>query len=132
MKVSYTGEEISLDTDDDETSVSPENLVYVLRTGGKYIIRITDIYGRTSETGPLFYMKGLPSGILSGVKEGGITKSDVKFSYSANCGVILYVWEDNQWLETDDIMSVSSGENTAVASIGASASTSRLFKFFLY
>ena len=132
LKVSYTGEEISLDTDDDETSVSPENLVYVLRTGGKYIIRITDIYGRTSETGPLFYMKGLPSGILSGVKEGGITKSDVKFSYSANCGVILYVWEDNQWLETDDIMSVSSGENTAVASIGASASTSRLFKFFLY
>ncbi|MDE6059366.1 MAG: hypothetical protein K2G44_04915 [Clostridia bacterium] len=132
-KVSYTGEEIPIYVDDDGTVISPENLSYILRTGGKYLIRITDIYGRTSEIGPLFYMKGLPSGVFAGVKDGGITKSDVKFTFSANCGVILYVWNEGKWTEaTDDLFSLSTGERTSVASIAASASTSRLFKIFLY
>lgn len=132
FKVSYTGEEMPLYMDDDGTPVSPENLLYIIRTGGKYIVRITDIFGRVSETGPLFYMKGLPSGILKGVKDGGITKSDVKFTFSADCSVILYAWQGGNWVENEDALSISIGENSSIASITASASNSRLFKFFLY
>ena len=47
FKITYTGEYIPILEDGDGTPVSPATLVYVLRTGGKYVLRFTDIYGRS-------------------------------------------------------------------------------------
>lgn len=131
-KVSYTGEYVEVKEDGDGTPVSPATLVYVLRTGGKYVMRFTDIFGRTIETEPIFYMKGLPSGVLSGVKEGGITNRDVTFDYSSTDGVELYVWQDGAWVQNDGLMSITSKEGYNIAEIPASAETSLLYKIFLF
>lgn len=131
-KVSYTGEYVEVKEDGDGTSVSPETLVYVLRTGGKYVMRFTDIFGRTIETEPIFYMKGLPSGVLSGVKEGGITNRDVTFEYSSTDGVELYVWQDGEWVLNNTLMNITSKEGYNIAEIPASAETSLLYKIFLF
>lgn len=131
-KVSYTGEYVEVKEDGDGTPVSPETLVYVLRTGGKYVMRFTDIFGRTIETEPIFYMKGLPSGVLSGVKEGGITNRDVTFEYSSTDGVELYVWQDGEWVLNNTLMKVTSKEGYNIAEIPASAETSLLYKIFLF
>lgn len=131
-KVSYTGEYVEVKEDGDGTPVSPETLVYVLRTGGKYVMRFTDIFGRTIETEPIFYMKGLPSGVLSGVKEGGITNRDVTFEYSSTDSVELYVWQDGEWVLNNTLMKVTSKEGYNIAEIPASAETSLLYKIFLF
>lgn len=132
FKVAYTGEYVPVLEDGDGTSISPTTLVYVLRTGGKYVLRFTDIFGRVVETEPFFYMKGLPSGTLKGVKEGGITKTDVSLEFSSNNAVVLYVWQDGVWVETDDVMTLTEKEGYEIASIPASEANSRLYKFFLY
>lgn len=131
-KVSYTGEYVEVKEDSDGTPVSAETLQYVLRTGGKYVMRFTDIFGRTVETEPIFYMKGLPTGVLSGVRENGITNRDVTFEYSSTNGVELYVWRDGAWVHDDSLMTVTSKEGYYIAEIPASAATSNLYKFFLF
>lgn len=131
-KVSYTGEYVEMKEDGDGTPISAETLQYVLRTGGKYVMRFTDIYGRTVETEPIFYMKGLPSGVLSGVRENGVTNKDVTFEYSSTNGVELYVWRDGAWVHDDSLMTVTSKEGYNIAEIPASAATSNLYKFFLF
>lgn len=132
FKVAYTGEYVPVSEDGDGTPVSPATLVYVLRTGGKYVLRFTDIFGRVVETEPIFYMKGLPSGTLKGVNEGGITNRDVSLEYSSANAVVLYVWQDGAWVETDDVMTLTEKEGYEIASIPASEANSRLYKFFLY
>jgi len=132
FKVTYTGEYVAMSTDDNGTVISAETLTYVIRTGGKYVVRFEDIYGRVVESEPLFYMKGLPSGILSGVKENGITNKDVRFDYASDCSLILYVWKNSQWIATNELMVIEEKEGYNIASISASAETSNLYKYFLY
>lgn len=132
FKITYEGVYNELQTDDDGTAVGPNSSSYVLRTGGKYAMQFTDIYGRTITTEPLFYMKGLPVGILSGVKAGGLTNRDVSIKYDADNSVILYAWKDGEWERADELHSVVTDEQNGVASITASAETSYKFKYFLY
>jgi hypothetical protein len=131
-KVSYTGEYVEVKEDSDGTPVSAETLKYVLRTGGKYVMRFTDIFGRTVETEPIFYMKGLPSGVLSGVKEGGITNRDVTFEYASTNGIELYIWQGGKWVLNNTLMNITSKEGYNIAEIPASAETSLLYKIFLF
>ena len=132
FKITYTGEYIPILEDGDGTPVSPATLVYVLRTGGKYGLRFTDIYGRVVETEPIFYMKGLPSGTLKGVSDGGITNKDVTLEFSSANAVVLYIWQDGKWIEAQDMMVLTEKEGYKKAAISASEANSRLYKFFLY
>ena len=132
FKITYTGEYIPILEDGDGTPVSPATLVYVLRTGGKYVLRFTDIYGRVVETEPIFYMKGLPSGTLKGVSDGGITNKDVTLEFSSANAVVLYIWRDGKWIEAQDMMVLTEKEGYKKAAISASEANSRLYKFFLY
>lgn len=132
FKITYEGVFNELQTDDDGTLVGPNSSAYVLRTGGKYAMEFTDIYGRTITTEPLFYMKGLPVGILSGVKSGGLTNRDVSIKYDADNSVILYAWKGGAWERADELHNVVTDEQNGVASITASAETSYKFKYFLY
>lgn len=132
FKITYTGEYIPILEDGDGTPVSPATLVYVLRTGGKYVLRFTDIYGRVVETEPIFYMKGLPSGTLKGVSDGGITNKDVTLEFSSANAVVLYIWQDGKWIEAQDMMVLTEKEGYKKAAISASEANSRLYKFFLY
>lgn len=131
-KISYTGEYIEVKEDGDGNPISAERLSYVLRTGGKYVMRYTDIFGRTIESEPLFYMKGLPSGILSGVRENGITNKDVTFEYANTNSVELYIWQDGKWVIANELMSIVEKEGYNIAQIAASVDTSKLYKFFLF
>lgn len=131
-KVLFTGEYSEMKEDGDGTPISAENLKYVLRTGGKYVVKIRDVYGREIETEPIFYMKGLPTGILSGVKDGGITNRDVTFEYAKENEVELYVWKGGEWKRDDLKMKLSEKESGKVAEISASAETSFAYKIFLY
>jgi len=132
FKVAYTGEYNELFVDSDGIPVSAATLSYTIRVGGKYIVRFTDIFGRTVESDPLFYMKGLPSGSLKGVKEGGITNQDVSFEYSDSDNVFLYAFIDKQWVRYDEVVSIEEKEGYRVASIVAGVDTSLIYKFFLY
>lgn len=132
FKVSYDGTYSELLQDSDGTPVSAATLSYVIRIGGKYVVRFTDIFGRVIETDPLFYMKGLPSGVLKGVKEGGITNRDVSFEFSEGNNVYLYAYVGKEWIRYDDVLSFVEKEGYSIASITASADTSLIYKFFLY
>lgn len=131
-KVAYTGEYAEKLFDDDNTPLGVQSLSYVLRTGGKYVLELTDVYGRTVTTEPMFYMKGLPAGTLSGVKEGGLTNGDVTFLYGADCSVILYAWQGGAWVAADYMAAVTDGETVCKSAISAGADTSYKFKYFLY
>ena len=131
-KVTYTGELVLQIADSDGTLITNENLSYVLRVGGKYVMEFTDVFGRKIITDPIFYMKGLPVGTLSGVKDGGLTNSDVALSYDPSCSVILYLWQDGAWIMADGLMQITDGLSSCSASISASTVTSYNFKYFLY
>lgn len=132
FKVTYTGELIEKSEDDDGTPINGSTLTYVLRTGGKYVVEFTDVYGRTVTTDPLFYLKGLPIGTLSGVRNEGLTNGDVTFTYDSTCSVILYAWQDGDWLAVNELMQITDGEKSCVAAISAGANTSYKFRYFLY
>lgn len=132
FKVTYTGEYVPMTMDDNGTVISAQTLSYVLRTGGKYVVRFKDIYDRVVESEPIFYMKGLPSGVLSGVKENGITNKDVRFDYASNCSLVLYTWKNSQWVVSNEFMGIEEKEGYNIATISASAITSNMYKYFLY
>lgn len=131
-KVTYTGEYVLQTMDGDGTLINNETLSYVLRTGGKYVMEFTDVFGRTVITDPIFYMKGLPVGTLSGVKDGGLTNGNVALRYDENCSVILYTWQDGSWIMADGLMQIVEGLSDKTASIIAGTDTSYKFKYFLY
>ena len=131
-KVAYDGEYTAKSFDDDGTSIDVQSLVYVLRTGGKYVLEFTDMYGREVVTEPIFYMKGLPVGTLSGVKAGGLTNKDVGFTYDASCSVNLYAWQNGALVMVNELMHTTDGESSCKAEITAGSGTSYKFKYFLY
>lgn len=131
-KVTYDGKFNLLSVDDDGVLISPEILEYTLRTGGKYVIVIKDIYGRTVQSEPLFYMKGLPSGMLSGVKENGITNNTVTFRYENTNKILVYVFQNGDWVAADDKVSIEERSGYNYATIVASEQNSFQYKIFLY
>ena len=132
FKVSYLGEYTEIHEDSNGTPISAATLQYVIRTGGKYVVRFTDIFGRVIESEPLFYMKGLPIGTLKGVKDGGITNRDVSFEYSDDSSIYLYAYIDKAWVRYDEVLTFVEKEGYTIASIAANADTSLIYKFFLY
>lgn len=132
FKVSYTGEYAPMAVDDDGNTINAERLDYSLRNGGKYVIIVTDVFGREIQSPPLFYMKGLPSGTLSGVKENGITKNTVTFGYENTNNIIVYIFSGGQWISGDDRVSIEERSGYNYATIIASEENSYQYKIFLY
>ena len=133
-KITYYGEYMELSEDDAGTAVSASETQYIIKTGGKYAVLITDAFGRTV-TIEFFYQKDLPTGTLSGVKDGGITNSDVTFKYSSSYTVELYVYDSSTlgWVDADeDLYTYTEGSSSNTITIIAGESTSCIYKIFLY
>ena len=132
FKVSYTGEYSPMAVDDDGTAINSESLEYTLRYGGKYVVIITDVFGREIQSQPLFYMKGLPIGTLSGVKENGVTRNTVTFRYENTNKIIVYLFSGGQWVSGDDRVTIEERSGTNYATIIANPENSYQYKIFLY
>ncbi len=132
FKVSYTGEYAPMAVDDDGNTINAERLDYSLRNGGKYVIIVTDVFGREIQSPPLFYMKGLPSGTLSGVKENGVTKNTVTFGYENTNNILVYIFSGGQWISGDDRVLIEERSGYNYATIISSEENSYQYKIFLY
>lgn len=82
-KVEYDGSKTVLEVDDYGTPVNAMTLSYKLTVGGKYGATVTDNYGRTTYLTEIFFLKGLPSGKLTGVKDGGRTNRNVSVTFNS-------------------------------------------------
>ena len=102
-----------------------------MNVGGKYVFEFTDLYGRTVRTKPLFYMKGLPSATLRGVKDGGLTKNDVSILYDTDATLELFIYRDGQWVNAE-LFEYSQGIAGNTVSITAGADTTAIYKALLY
>lgn len=130
-KVFYDGTREALTEDSVGTAVCADNLIYKMTVGGKYVFEFRDLYGRIVSTNPIFYLKGLPTATLRGVRDGGVTKNDVKVTYDATCTVELSVLKGGEWIETD-LFSISEGAERNTLSIAAGRDTSAVYKLLLY
>ena len=90
VKIRSDGTYIDLTEDSKGTVITPANGTYVLTDGGKYAAIMTDMYGRTIETEPIFYEKGLPSASFDGIRNGGTTNTNVSITYADMYGLMLY------------------------------------------
>lgn len=131
FKVYYDGTEERLFVDSFNTEIGAQNLVYKISVGGKYIFEFTDLYGRTVRTSPIFYMKGLPTASLRGVKDGGLTKNDVSVTFNSDASAELYALRDGEWVLTE-LYELSQGVSSKTMKITASPATTAAFKVLLY
>ena len=131
FKQLFDGSEERLYVDSFGNEVGAQNLEYRFDVGGKYIFEFTDLYGRTVRSEPLFYLKGLPTATFRGVREGGLTKSDVSVIYNLDVTSELYVLTGSEWVQTSRY-TVTQGLNNNTLSIAASAATSAAYKVLLY
>lgn len=130
-KVLYDGELVRINEDSYGTPVNAHSLEYRMTVGGKYQFVFSDLYGRVVSTEPLFYMKGLPTAILKGVKDGGLTNKDVSIIYAIDNSVELYVLNGKNWDSTDNYIT-NNGPSEITVNIAASAATSAIYKALLY
>ena len=135
FKILADGTYVKQDVDSNNTPITPSTTSYVFTEGGKFAARITDLFGRVVELGPVFFLKGLPTGTLKNVSDGGVTNQDVSFVYSDAYSLIAYVFEEGEWLEypTDRYTveySASTAKYTAV--FVANETTCYDYKLFLY
>lgn len=79
--------------------VSTDTLSYTFDKAGVYTVTLRDNFGRVIEREYTF-VKSLPSGELSGVENGGKTKTDVGFTYD-NGKYYVIVTKDGEPVETD-------------------------------
>ncbi|MDR0697456.1 MAG: hypothetical protein LBF68_08010 [Christensenellaceae bacterium] len=79
-----------LETDSEGRAIDIYNTYYEITSGGKYTFIITDIYGRTTEFEPIFFEKDMPSGLLSGVSNKGVSGKTVTFSYADEFNLTIY------------------------------------------
>lgn len=131
FKILFDGTEERIWADTFNTEVCAQNLIYKMNIGGKYVFEFTDLYGRTVRTKPLFYMKGLPSATLRGVKDGGLTKNDVSILYDTNATLELFTYRDGQWVNAE-LYEFSQGIAGNTVSITAGADTTAIYKALLY
>jgi len=133
-KIGYDGGYTQIEVDGNGTPVDYATLQYVLYIGGKYVVRITDLFGRTVETTPIFYLKGLPYGTLQGAVDGGVTNKNVTLSYSSSDALVIYVVSDDGSKAPflGYTTSINPVTGTYAATIAADESTSATYLFFLY
>ena len=132
FKVTYTGEYVPMSADDDGIAIEPGTLDYSLRTGGKYVVIITDIFGREIQSEPLFYMKGLPTGMLSGVRVNGVTNKTVTFRYENTNKILVYIFSGGNWITADNRVTIDERSGYNYATIIANEQNSYQYKIFLY
>ncbi len=84
-----TQKRIKLEKDSYGFDISENRFRYDFKTGGKYQVEYTDIYGRKYVEEPIFYMKNLPYAKLS-VKEKGITNKNVSVVSGMEDDIYLY------------------------------------------
>jgi|GEM_PF-3657578 len=113
------------------TPVNVLNLSYVLRIGGEYTMVFRDLFGRTIEAPSVFYQRGLPSGILTGVQDGGITNRNVGLRYSGNYELRVYRLYGGVAIPFGNFTTVSSGVNMYTTTIAAVESNNGQFVFYL-
>lgn len=80
--------------------VSTDTLSYTFDKAGVYTVTLRDNFGRVIEREYTF-VKSLPSGELTGVENGGKTKTDVGFTYD-NGKYYVIVTKDGEPVETDN------------------------------
>lgn len=131
FKILFDGTEERIWADSFDTEVCAQNLIYKMNVGGKYVFEFTDLYGRTVRTKPLFYMKGLPSATLRGVKDGGLTKNDVSILYDTDATLELFIYRDGQWVNAE-LYKFSQGIAGNTVSITAGVETTAMYKAMLY
>jgi len=131
FKVYYDGTEERLFFDSFDTEICPQNLVYKIAVGGKYVFVFTDLYGRTVRTNPIFYMKGLPVATLKGVSDGGLTKNDVSVIFTSDADAELYALRNGEWALTE-LYEVSQGVSNKTLKITASPETTAVFKVLIF
>ncbi len=135
--ISYEGEYQELTADHKGVTVSPDTLQYTLTVGGKYTLWYQDLFGREAYCPYVFYLKGLPTGTLSGVMEGGITNKNVSLKYDDGNTLILYRVANGEKSEVplDGIIFGQTYDETTrkyTATLMANADTSASYCFFLY
>lgn len=136
-KIDANGEYHELTEDDNGLEVSPLNLTYVLKNGGKYTARFTDRFGRTIEAAPVFFTKGLPYGQLSGVNNGGITNKNVSLTFGAGAELEVYLWQPNGakkllYSGIDYTLTFAANRQQYTATIEATALNNGEYMFFLF
>ena len=131
FKVHFDGTEEAISVDSYGTVVCAENLSYRMDVGGKYIFEFTDLYGRNVRTNAIFYMKGLPTATLRGVKDGGLTKNDVSVIYDVSATAELYIFNSGEWASAELFETVQ-GVTTTSINITAGRDTTGIYKVLLY
>lgn len=131
-KFEHDGSKSVLDTDGLGVAVSPATLTYTLTVGGKYGATVKDNYRRTLELEPIFFLKGLPSGRLSGVKDGGRTNKNVSFTFSASDTCEIYTLHPNGERRPFTGYSVQTGSTETTYHISANDDTSHEYLVFLH
>jgi hypothetical protein len=133
LRISYDGAYMDILFDDRGTSVNFLTLTYYISQGGRYTMRYTDLFGRSVELPSIFYMKGLPSGVLSGVKDGGITNKTVTFRYANTYSFIAYkIIEGARVPFVDFTTEFNSQNNSHTITLIANETSSAVYVFFLY
>ena len=131
-KIEYDGSKTVLDTDGLGTPVNAATLSYVLTVGGKYGATVTDNYRRTVEIPPIFYLKGLPAGKLSGVKDGGRTNKNVSFTFDSGDVAEFFTLHPNGERRPFNGYTVQTGASQTTYNITADDDTSFEYLVFLH
>lgn len=131
-KIEYDGSKTILDIDGNGTTISAATLSYTLTVGGKYGATVTDNYRRTVELTPIFFLKGLPNGKLSGVSDGGRTNQNVAFTFDAGDVCEIYILLSNGERQAFTDYTVQTGSSDKTYNITASELTSNEYLIFLH
>lgn len=131
-KIEHDGSKTVLDTDGAGVPITAATLTYTLTVGGKYDATLTDNYRRTVEIAPIFFLKGLPSGKLSGVKDGGRTNRNVSFAFYSYDVCEIYTLHPNGERRPFTDYTVQTGSSQTTYSITADDDTSFEYLVFLH
>ncbi|MDE6551064.1 MAG: hypothetical protein K2M44_06190 [Clostridia bacterium] len=129
------GTPVKLDKDSKDTPINAMTLSYIFDVDGKFVAKVKDLFGRTVEFGPIFYLKGLPTGSLGGVNDGGVTNKYVSIRYSAGNELIAYTYDGSDWIELDRtqyLLEYSATSSIWTATFEAGEARHDDFKLFLY
>ncbi|MCL2370249.1 MAG: hypothetical protein FWC80_03375 [Firmicutes bacterium] len=133
FRIRHDGTFVEMEYDHAGSRVEIARLQYIIREGGRYTVRMTDLFGRIIEPPSVFYMKGLPTGVLSGVQNGGITNRDVSLRFSGNYALTVFRYVDGaRTVFTDTHTTFANHTNQFTTTIMATIENSAEFVFFLY
>lgn len=131
-KIEYDGSKTVLDTDGNGVPINAATLSYTLTVGGKYGAIVTDNYRRTVELDPIFFLKGLPSGKLTGVKDGGRTNKNVSFTFDSGDVAEFFTLQPNGERRPFNGYTVQTGAAQTTYNITADDTTSFEYLVFLH